>query len=175
MASKKIPSIQDGLKYYKELINRANLSKFVNYENILAGKNKDNKTVVVIPDIPLWNAILEDPELKENITKYNENSYLDLTVEDLVRYTSDFNSPAWIDLDTTTIYEGKMIELRVNEVEYEIPISRDCLPLKLKKAECNNLTYRIFGSPILTLGIKKYFPFKVPGCDVTMMRMFRII
>lgn len=175
MAGKKVPSIQDGLKYYKELIKRATLENFRHHENVLCGANKDKKMVIVIPEPTLWNAILEDEELKKHIDPLSEDNMIDMSLDGLVHITSDLTSQAWIDLDSNILYGGGMIELKIDKVEYEIPLTRECLPIKLRKNECNNLTYRIFLNPSLTIAVKKYFPFAVEGCGITMMRLFKII
>lgn len=174
MAGKKKPSIQNGLKTYKDVITRAGLNEFYNNENVLCSKNKNDNTIITIPDIGLWNLILEDPDYKDKIHPLNDDNIKEMQIENLSLYTCDLNGESWISLNTDDLYAGKVIKIYLDFFDYEIPITRDCLPLKLKKSEHNHIDYRIWRNPEV-LGIKKYFPFEIEEYGFNIMRLFKII
>lgn len=176
MAKKKIPSIDDALKIFKDAMQRASLSDYLYVDKTLHCKHPKDYTVLVIPDQALWLKILEDDELKDQLKEIN---ITDPNQEEKIknmRYVENLEDDGWIDIDSEILFKGKIFKVSSMGFDYEIPVSRALLPLKLKKAEYNNIKYRIFTSPDLILSIKKKFEFPaIPNCGFCMIRLFKII
>lgn len=177
MAKKKEPSLADSLNNFKDTMLRASLSDYVYVNKNLITVHPKGYSVIVIPDQDLWTTIIDDEEMKKDITEANLNNPDDSELADLIKYCNDLDSPLWIELDPEVLYKGKIIRVKVHDnFEYDIPINRDLLPLKLKKAEYNNISYRIFmddESPVLC--IRKKFEYPLENGGFAMIRVFSII
>lgn len=173
MAGKKQPSIQDALKYFQEVMLRASLSNYTHVNRIMCSKNPKEKTILIIPEIGLWNSIL-DSEMKEKIKELDSKDKNYNETNNVIHYGETINDD-WFDIDTETLYQGKIVKIKIDGYEYDFSINRDCLPLKLKKAEYNEIKYKVFTLPYHVLAIKKYFPFPISDYGFTMMRLFQII
>lgn len=162
------------LNGFREIIQRSGISQ-IEFENgIMYGRNSNNASVIIAPGKELWSVIQNDEEMKSMMQPLDATSDLSKRVAMVMGIVTE-NSNDWIDLDTDTLYKGKIIKISVDGFEYDITINRDMLPLKLKKAEYNNIRYRIrlMGDPILI--VQKEFKQVPPDCDYTMSRVFQII
>jgi hypothetical protein len=162
MAGKKIKSIDDSLNIFKEVMHRASLTNYIYVNRNIISKDKKSNNVVIIPDIELWNLILNDEELKGSIkeaTINDENYYLFKIIDIMNTYDN------WIDIDPDLFNQGKNIEIKLSdELAYQIMINKNLFPVRLRKAELNNLNYITFKySNNLAVSIKKYFPFELDG------------
>lgn len=174
MAKKKEPSIQDALTYFREVMLRASLTDYTHVNRIMYTKNPKEKSVLVIPEITLWNAILENEEFKKHIKELSLTDPEANQISSIISYGSMIDT-SWLDIDSETLYTGKIFNIDINGFEYQLTVNRDCLPVKLKKAEYSDIQYKVFTSPYHVLAIKKYFPYKIENCGFTMMRLFKII
>ncbi len=86
-------------------------------------------------------------------------------------------SPEWVSISMEEdLVSGKVFKITINKkFGYDIPVNKDILPLKLKKAEYDNISYRVFVSPMLLLGIRKRFESKLPKCGFSLTRLFQIV
>ncbi len=175
MAKKKEPSIQDGLKVFKDVTRRASLSDYSNVENVLLSKNARDHSILIIPEVALWNAILDDPELKEHIKPLDLTNPAEKALEILFQFGTGLDDESWVDIDADILFSGKIFKITIHGFEYEVPINKNCLPIQLRKAEYNNIKFKVFTKPYNVLAIKKYFPFPVEGAGFTMMRLFQVI
>lgn len=181
MAKKKIPSIDDALKTFKEVMKRASLSNYHYVDGILLSRlSKNNRviSILVVPDEELWLRIINDEELKPNIKELDIAIPEEYVLKDIFQYGKDLNSNSWINLDSEEIQKGKVISISVRDGwDYEIPINKDQLPVKLKKAEFNNIKYKVIDNINLVLLLQKRFdsPVGVEAGGFSMLRVFRII
>lgn len=175
MAQKKVPSIQDGLKVFKDAMRRASLSDYSYVNKIILSKNQKDKSILVVPETELWKIIIDDEELKPQIKPLDLTSPADNLLMPLFTYADDLEAPGWFEIDPEIMMSGKVLKIRIDGFEYDVTINKDCLPLKLKKAEFNNIMYKVFVKPAHILAIKKYFPFAISDGGFTMIRLFKII
>lgn len=175
MAKKKIPSVDDAIKIFKDVMLRASLSDYLYVNNMLISKNQKG-TILVIPDNELWLKLLDDPEIKEHLQELDISIPEHYEKSQLMVYGEDLENESWVETDSEILYKGKIFKINIKGFEYEVPINRDLLPLKLKKAEYNNISYRVFIKPNVTLVLKKRFNFPdIEECGFTIVRMFKII
>jgi len=153
-------------------MQRATLSSYYHVNNIILSKNDDGNTILIVPDLTLWNSILDEKDI--------EVKELDISVPEEAenlqwfRYGEDLGD-GWYDIDVSEeLFTGKIFQIKVKDLEYSIPINRELMPMKLKKAEYVNVSYRVFGKP-LVLAIKKRFDFPVEDTGFTMIRLFQVI
>jgi hypothetical protein len=176
MAGKKVKSIDDSLIYFKEVMQRASLTNYTYVNNNLVSINKKSQNIVIIPDIELWNMIMDDKDLKENIKEasINDDNYYLFKIIDIMNMYD-----LWLDIDPDTFNQGKNIEVKIaDELSYQIFINKNIFPIRLRKAELNNLSYIVFWySNNLAIAIKKYFPFELDGKNYgfTVARILSII
>lgn len=176
MGKKKLPSIEDALESFKNVMTRSSLSNYVYVNSKMLTRTPKGYSVLVIPDQALWNKIVEDESLKPNLKEFDPNNPEDIKQQGLFSYGDDLSSKDWIEADPDILFKGKVFKIKIHGFEYEIPINRDLLPLKLRKAEYNDISYKVFTSPNIVLALKKRFDFKdVDGGGFSIMRMFKVL
>ena len=185
MAKKKLPGIEAVVKLFKDVMQRASLSSYYHVNGIMLSKNTDDHTILIVPDISLWNKLIEDSELSIQ--------ELDITKPDqakeqlLFQYGESISEGTWDVIDLSEdLYSGKLFKISIKDHEYQIALNRDLMPLKLKKAEYDNVSYRIFSTykKSLILAIKKRFEIPIVNqedienpisCGFTVLRLFHIL
>lgn len=175
MARKKEPSVDDALNIFKDVMRRASLSNYLYVNKIMFAKNIQDKSIFIIPDQELWLKIIDDPDIKPNLKELDISNPNEASLKNLFSYLEYIDDPSWIDIDIETLFAGKIYKISIDEFEYQIPINKNLLPLKLKKAEYNKITYRIFKGSSLVLGLKKRFDFPIENCGFSIIRLFKII
>lgn len=176
MAKKKNTTVDDSLNYFKEIMKRASLSNYLYVNEIMISQNPKNQSIIIIPEHELWLKIVDDEEIKSQIKELDVNIPKERELNSLTVYGSDLNSKEWIDLDIDSLFAGKIIKVSIHDFDYDVPINKNLIPLKLKKSEYNNITYRIFkNNNQLVLALKKTFTFSIDNCNFTIIRLFKII
>lgn len=181
MAKKKEPSIDDAIKSFKDIMKRAELSKFIYENNKMISQNKAGKSILIIVNQPLWGKLIDDPDFKSNIKELDLNKESEIKLQSLFKYGGELDE-GWLDIDIDVIYKGDIFEVNIDGFDYKLPIHRNLIPLKLRKAEYNNIKYKVFLNPNV-LAIKKKFEFPVKEKDTetindygfTIMRLLKII
>lgn len=187
MAKKKIPTLDDAIKAFKDVTTRASLSSYYHVNQILLSNNADGNKILVIPDGALMGGLTEDPEIKMEALDIGIPEQYELNK--WFKYGKDLESEGWLPIDVTEeLFSGKIFKVKIAQYEYSVPINRELLPLKLKKAEYDGISYRIFGTyknigggvvaaePII-MGIKKRFegPAEVNDAGFSMIRLFQVV
>lgn len=174
MAKKKEPSIQDSIDMFKDIINRIGVETITHENRILLVKTNKNSTIMITPDQTLWNALSEDKDFIEKVNPIDVNDKFALSIIGLA------NNDNWIDINSDEFQSGKIINVSVEGYEYSIPICKDSLPLKLKKAEVSDIAYQIstITMPTITnkvLMLRKYFEGCVPDTSFSIISLFIIV
>ena len=171
MAKKKLSSMDDAVKLFKDVMQRASLESYHHVNRIMLSKNEEGNRILVIPEQGLWDTLIGSLEIKELDISIPEQS-------DEVKwfeYGEDLENN-WFPIDMgEDLFNGKIFKVLVKGHEYHIPINKELMPMKLKKAEYDNLSYRIFNKPLLILAIKKRFEPIVPDSGFTIIRLFQVI
>lgn len=176
MAKKKLPSIEDALESFRNVMTRSSLSSYVYVNSEMLSKTPKGYSVLIIPDQELWNQIIKDSEFQVQMKELDMESPEANAQRELFTYGENISSEGWIEADPDILFKGKVFKIKIHGFEYEIPINRDLLPLKLRKAEYNNISYKVFTSPNVVLALKKRFDFKdVEGGGFSIMRMFKVL
>jgi len=175
MGKKKLPSIQDALESFKNVMTRSSLSNYVHVNTRMLSKSPKGYSVLIIPDQQLWDLIIEDETLHPNMKELDLTDPKEAEMNELFVYGDDLENKCWIEADPLVLLSGKVFKIKIHGFEYEIPINRDLLPLKLRKAEYNNIMYRVFTNPNVVLGLKKRFNSPVEGGGFTIMRLFKVL
>ena len=173
MAKKNKSSLEDAINIFQDAMQRASLSDYINVNRTLLSKNNNDNSVIIIIDQTLWNALIEIPEIKNNvreldITKSEESSMVPICTQ------CNDSSDSWIEIDCEELYSGKVIKIKVEGFEYDISINKALIPLKLKKSEFNNVSYRIFPDT-MTFALKKRFEYPLEDHGFEVIRIFQIV
>jgi hypothetical protein len=157
MAKKKMTP-ETAYKQFLDVIARMDIDKFYRDNGVIVGYTDGNVGVVIIPE----------PGLDELINKGGKPEFAKLDnagAEEKIRVIrlSDFgrrlgtSDEYWVDLSENEKFtEGSILEITVDGSEFPIVISRNLLPLKLRKAEYVGVYYRIFDVDEL-IGLRKDF------------------
>ena len=169
MATKKIPSMEDSLNNFKSVMKRASLEEYLFMNTIMLSKNKKDQSILIVPEFELWNKITDDNELMEHIKEIDINN----PDKDLFGYAEDLNN-GWLNVDPMVIYNGSVFKITIDTFVYEFLINKNMIPLKLKKAEVNNISYKVFTTSHV-LAVKKKFEFPVEGGSFSIIRLMQIL
>ena len=176
MAKKKEPSIDDILKEFESVMLRASLSDYYHVNNIMLSKNPKGHSVLIVPDQLLWDKIMESETLKPHISELDISKPAEQAMLSKFKYGEDLDSSLWIEIDPNELYSGKIIKIKIDGFEYDVSINKNFLPLKLKKAEFNGITYRVFFEEHIVLALKKHFIiFGMEDYGFTMIRIFTAV
>jgi hypothetical protein len=175
MAKKTQPSVEDAIKSFKEVMQRASLSDYYYVGNILLSKNTSNSKILVVPDQDLWVKLIDDEEFKPFLKEPDLTNPEESNIPAWMEYGKEIDTD-WIPIDISAdLYTGKVFRITLNKYEYKIPINRDLMPMKLKKSEYEGVAYRVFYKPLQILAIKKRFENVLDGYGFTIIRLFQII
>ena len=175
MAKKKIQSIEDALNTFKDVMLRASLTNYLYVNGILLSKNKNGSTIIIVPDKTLWLKIIDDTDLKPNIKELDASNPTEYELFNVIKYVDDLSPDKWLQLNGESIYAGEMVQITISENhKYNIQLNKGLIPLKLKKAEYNNISYRIFTNPYI-LALHKRFDGPVEDSSFSIIRLFNII
>lgn len=159
MAKKKFPTVESAIKSFEEAMQRASLSSYYHVNTVMLSKNSDGHRILVIPDHPLWLKIIDDEKYtidepdRDNADEANELQWFHYG-DSVLR---DPQNKDWISIDVTEeLFSGKLFNIKLKGREYDIPITRDLMPMKLRKSEYTDVSYRVFTDPLI-LAIKKRF------------------
>jgi hypothetical protein len=168
---KKVITTENETKTAEETILKGSASIYYNVNGILLSKNKLDRIILVIPDKPLLEKLLENKNItiEELIMDNPDFKYYN----ELFKYGEGLADDAWIPLPDD-FYDGGSVEITLKDYDYPVEINNSLLPLKLKKSENCDITYRIFMDP-LVIGLKKDFKSVNDGFRFSMLRLFRVI
>lgn len=170
--AKKVISPQTVVEQWKEVTQRASLSSYYNVNGTLVSKNNKGKILLVVMDIPLLALILADKDI--DVKEFDISDPETKEYRAWFEYGSKLDGDGWLSLvDDTGFYDGKVIEIVINGHDFPVIISKELLPLKLKKAEFEMVEYRVFTDPGVLAIRKRYQPLENHG--FTIMRLFQII
>lgn len=176
MAQKKQPTIDDGLNNFKDVMRRASLSDYFYVNRVLLSIDNAGRTILVIPEDPLWEAIIKDDELKSHIRELDLNNPVEYELQKKFEYVNELNQGGWIDVDLESFYKGAVIKVSIDGFSYSVQWTKEHLPVKMKKAEYKEIQYKVILKPSLCLGIKNKFETKdVDGGGFTMMNFYQIV
>lgn len=176
MAQKKQPTINDGLKIFKDVMLRASLTDYFYVNRILLSITSKGKTVLIIPEEKLLEAIFNDEELKHQIREPDVTKPEEYSVQEKFLYADELNKDGWIDIDLDEFYKGSVVKVTVDGFSYDVQFTKEHLPVKMKKSEYKSIQYKIILKPSLTLGIKNKFETKgVEDGGFTMMNFYQVV
>lgn len=176
MGVKRVPTVDDAVKEFKSVMLRASLDSYLYVDRYMLSKSVKDFTVIIIPDQELWVKLLDDEEIKPKLQALDLNDSDQSTKVPLFRFADEIESEGWLEPDLEQFFKGTVIKVKVPNFEYDLSITKDSLPIKLRKAEQNRVAYRVFLKPNITLAIKKRFVVKeMEQYGFTMLRLFQVI
>ena len=151
------------IELFHSVINRMNVNVLYEYNRMWLIQ-LDEYRCIIIPDNTLYDELMTDDTFKEKIKPCNvENSRL-------FSYT---NGTSWIPLDVSEEhFKGKEFNITIDGFNYDIPLNKDLMMVKLRKSEFTDISYQVYKEKHLVLGIKKRFDSEY-GFD--MIRLFQIV
>lgn len=170
MAKKKEPSIDEALNNFLDVMQRASLFDYVHVNSDIISENPKGNSIIIPVEQILWEELLKKKEFTDHLQELN----LTDDKASLLKYLD--NEPLWIDVDIDEFFNGKTIQIKVSSYEYNIPLNKNALPIRLKKSEFNNISYRIFIDDHVVLALKKKFIYEgIDGCNFSMIRLFKVV
>ena len=162
MGKKTVDPVEKGINTFTDIMKRCNVDKVYQENGMLLSDNQEFK-LLIIPDKSLWDKILE-----KNILNNIENA-----TQELSKYFYYADDENWIDVEIDDDFlKGRMIEIKIDSYEYFINLNRDLMALKLKKAEYNNVSYKIYLGKVNILALRKRFDSEY-GFNI--IRLFKIV
>jgi len=184
MAKKKIPVVADAVKALMDILDRAFVSSYLSVNNIMLFEDKNGISILVVPDQTLATEVFKSYEIDGR--ELDLSNPAEIEHQWKFQYGEDLKEN-WIPIDVTDdLFNGKLFKITVKDTEYNITINKELMPVKLKKAEYKDISYRTFGTRSrkmdsyiektpLILAIKKRFDSPVEDCGFTMIRLFQIV
>ena len=172
MAGKKVPSITDELVRFKDVILKSGFDIARQYNQTLYVEGPKGGLIVKI-DQGLWNAIMEDPEMKSWISELDISKPEDRDIIDKFNYCE--NDGGWLEIDSEKIYAGAIIHITIESLSYQVPINKNLFIVKFKKSDTNNFTYKLLTVPRLSLVLRKTYEGKVENSNWSIYRVFQVL
>ena len=165
VAKNKVIEPSDALNQLIDVVNRMGTTSIECKDNVLICHVKNDKIVMIIVDDKLMELVKESENIDTSteLSKSNERwfQYRDLGDD-------------WIDLTTDDkLYTGKHFEITPDGYEFPIIITKDIMPIRLKKAEYKMIDYKIFNDPKV-FAIRKRFQL-LDDYGFTILRLLKII
>lgn len=179
MAAKKEPNIDEAVNIFKDVMQRASLSNYVHINAIMLSENNKGNSILVIPESNLWLKLLEDVDLKDHIKEIDISNPQEHDKLELYQYAESLeNKSLWFDFNIEDLFKGKVIKIKVSDqYDYDVPINKNMIPIKLRKSEFNNISYRVFtGGNHIVLALKKKFVYEgISEASFSMIRLLKVI
>lgn len=174
MAKKKEPSISDVIGLFKDIIKRGKVESFTYNNRTLMGYNNKNIKFYLNLEAAAWNAIVNDNDIRPMLTEFNLK---DSSEHDRMAFSfcQNINDEEFIELNGESFYNGENIDIKVDGFDYDITINKSIFPIRFKKSEGNNFSYRIYLGRYPVLLIKKDWDPIVPDSGISMIRLFQIV
>lgn len=132
------------------------------------------------PDVSLY--MIADPLILSNILDNNLLSNIENNTDDekekyIHKYLQSLTDDAWININNTdTLYNsnGYNIDVFINDDTVKLTITKEMLLVKLRKADYNNISYKIFDNPWICV-LQKKFINPIENHNVSFLSMYKII
>lgn len=163
---------ETAMSLWQEIIDRANLTELRNVNGVVIGLTAERKKTLLIPEPRLLTLLLAD-ETHSKLLPFDREEITTIDYLPWFDYGLRLSEPGWLELDGEKFYAGETITVQLGEDTPKAYLSKDSLPLKLKKAEFVGLSYRVF--PVeKVVGIRKHFD-TLPEHGFELLRLFQII
>lgn len=166
MAKTKVESVEKSLERFKDIKERCKVKQLIQLNNLLMGMNEKEVTIIFKLDSDLMNVIDKSDIIPIDLNNPDHSIYNEYS-----NYTDD----PLIDIDTESLFKGDILDIKINNFEYPVSISKDSFPFKLKKAEYNEIGYKIYNSPKHVLSLSKKFISTLDNHSFTLYRLFQIV
>ena len=173
MAKAKEPTNQDCLLIFKDILNRSKLDLMIYQNQTILSIHKDGHSVLTVAEPELWAIAMEDEEFRTKVIPFDMEKHGDLRFK--FRYAERAFNDDWISIDPDKMYSGDLVQLKIDGLEYDIPINVKVFPLKLRKTEFNGFAYRVTKTDRVILCIRKRFDNLLPGKGFCMITPFQVI
>ena len=173
MAGKKLTSITDELARFKDIILKNGFGS-IRYQNHTMYADSPKGGLIIHVEDVLWNAIIEDAEIKSMMKELITTDKTDRLIIEKLTYC-DNAAENWVDIDAMKIYDGSIINISIEDFQYQIPINKNLFLIKFKKSDAVDFSYQLITSPRLSLILRKEFKSKIPGANWTIFRIFQVL
>lgn len=178
MAKEKAKSTINGrAKYFNEIMERSAIGKYIQLNHNLMVSVKKISMVIHIED-ELWPALLGNSLFTDKLYQIDLSEPGNLPAATLLEYGDQLNSDDWIPINGMDLYDGKIVPVHIDGYPYDAPITKESIPLKFRKAEFENFSYKIMTSKEgLMLGVQKRFesPQSIPLTGFAVASFFHIV
>lgn len=172
--AKKEPTIQDAVDIFMTVLTRIKATGFRRNNRVLYVDSDKCNNILLIPDVGLWNVLSEDQDINEMTRELNPAVDTD---KYRIQMTSigDKMDEEWMPIDDAKMSSGEIIYIKMDGFDYDIEINNTIFPLRFKKAEFGDFSYRIFNEPFHSFVIRKKFVSPINDASFYIVRVFRII
>lgn len=157
---------EDAFEAFQDIANRIDSVERSICDGIIFSKDDDNEYSLIIPDEKLLEEI-------KNAKLYEEVKPNTQTLSFLYDCTNSvMGIEKWNHMDENVLYSGDSVYLPMGE--RTLRFNKGLIPIRLRKSEFCEISYLIQLIPYPILIVKKYFPSKLEGFGVTLMKVFKI-
>lgn len=157
---------------WQEIIDRANLTELRNVNGVVIGLTAEMKKTLLVPEPGLLTLLLAD-DAHSKLVPFDRDEATTVDYLPWFDYGLRLSEPGWFELEGEKFYAGETITVQLGEDAPKAYLSKDSLPLKLRKAEFVGLSYRVFSAEKV-VGIRKHFD-TLPEHGFDLLRLFQII
>jgi len=169
--AKKVIEAKETIVQFQEVTHRASIPYYQLVNGVLVGRNPEHETLFMILDPLLLQLVLPELQLVDNLLEGMINDPIAF-VDTLLSYQ---RSEDWLSLtEDEGFYSGKILNITIEGHEFPILISKDSLPIKLKKVEFVDLEYLVILKPKPLLLLRKKFQL-LEEHGFYLLRIFNIV
>lgn len=169
---KKAYTEHDAYEEFTGVLTRSKFTEFMLDNNILICKKNKKSTVFVLGD--QLNLLFRNDPIYIVKTTTIPNNTDNVKLINIAKYEND----TWIDLDGKKLYNGEIINLKIdiNGYEVDIDVNKGLFPCRLLKKDYKDISYRIDTEyKIPSLVLRKIFKNKLEGFDFTLLQVYQVI
>lgn len=173
--AKKEPTVEDSVAMFMDVIERCQFKSMLRENRVLYGKNAKKKSALLIPDQTLWNHLIENQDIAEMVRELNPKVETDRLILRWMSYANDMNND-WIAITDEEMTTDGRVYLKIKGYDYANEINKTIWPLRFRKAEVNNFSYKVFpAKPLDIFAIRKKFESPVEDASFYIMRLFQML
>lgn len=173
--AKKTITMEDIAATFMDVIERSQFKSILRENRTLYCTNNKKKSSLLIADQTLWTFLMEDQDLNEMTRELNPKVIEDKIIINKLHCVDDMEN-GWLEIKDEEMVTDERVYLNINGYEYHIELNKTIWPLRFRKSEINNFSYKVFpAKPLNMFAIRKKFESPIEDSSFYLMRLFQII
>ena len=114
MAQKRVPSIDDAVKNFIDVMERSELDKFIRDGTTLLSVSPKGFTVLTTVDKPLLEKLMESDAFKEKIKAIDLTDPEEKALQAKFALSNTITEDGWVAIDLDALYRGDVIKISID-------------------------------------------------------------